>query len=37
VVTNFPRRTLGLLPAAASLLALGLHPRETVFVQQRDA
>jgi|ERR1712181_97145 len=36
VVTNFPRRVLHSLDSKASLKDLGLFPRETVFVHQKD-
>jgi len=36
VVTNFPRRVLHSLDSKATLKDLGLFPRETVFVHQKD-
>lgn len=36
VVTNFPTRNLNSLNISDSLLALGLFPRETVYVQQKS-
>lgn len=37
VVTNFPRKLLSSLDCHQSLKQLGLHSRETVFVQQKDS
>ena len=36
VVTNFPRKQIDSLPDDQTLKTVGLHPRETVFVQMKD-
>ena len=36
LVTNFPRHYLLDLDHTATLQDLGLHPQETVFIQERD-
>jgi len=36
VVTNFPRKQIDTLQQDLTLKAVGLHPRETIFVQLKD-